>query len=83
MALAQPLHNPCKILKLPAASKTVPLKYIAYRKLVQYLMEMIIVFGRVAALGNVGHYLGAKIRLVVMSGAHFGLASVSDVGAVI
>jgi hypothetical protein len=83
LALLQLLHNPCKILKLLAASKTVLLKYIVYRKLVQYLIEMIIVFGHVAALGNVGHYLGAKIRLVVMSKAHFGLVSVSDVGAVI
>jgi hypothetical protein len=44
---------------------------------------MIIVFGHVAALGNVGHYLGAKIRLVVMSRAYFGLKSVSNVRAVI
>lgn len=60
-----------------------PLKYIAYKKLVQYLIKMIIVFRRVAALRNVGYYLRAKIKLVVMSRAYFGLVSVSNVRAVI
>jgi len=44
---------------------------------------MIIVFRHIAALGNVGYYLGAKIRLVIMSRAYFGLVSVSNVRAII